>query len=1224
VLPSAVTYLALYGLAAVATFLVIASLINAHHQRWLQKQQGREGAAAGARRGRAVRARERGADDAEAALPAVSEVLPRARALSQVAARLEDLAEMPEFLALAGRLAQRTADRQLVRLAHGVDDVLVCLAYAAIAERGREFGELERVVQELPLVQRVEPTWFGLRAVAACGPEGGPWAGKVLRAWAQYHENLRPWSGIVVFREQLREFFLWRAGRGDPFVFAPEDYDAIEHFVEREDLDILLEALQDDHATALLQSLRAQRREAAPRRVARQQEREQQEADGGKKAASARRRDHPDGMDDDPRTVSLASLGRVHAAPLPPRPQGPVVPHPALAAAVDYLERQVLAARPRSCLIVGEPGTGRRTAARLLIERLVARQWCVLEAGHADLIAGQIYIGALESRMQEYHQALGEPQRLWYVPDLGALEFTGRHRESPRSVLDLVLPWLENGDVRLVGVVAPAALQRLHRKWPQLRDAVPSVSLGALDPAATEDLARRWFAARTGQADLPAATAGALRDARLLAGQFLRDRAAPGNLFSLLTHLVAQREIAGTALDAPVARGEVLAALGDLTGLPPFLLDDRERLDPGRMRAFFADRIVGQAEAVECLVQRVALMKAGLTDPDRPQGVFLFAGPTGTGKTEIAKALAEFLFGSPDRLARLDLSEYAAPGAAQRLLDDGEAAAWSGDGDSLAGRIRRQPFSVVLLDEFEKAHPEVWNLFLQVFDDGRLTDARGTTTDFRHTIIVMTSNLGVQPEGGRVGFGQTGAGFRPADVERTIARVFRPEFRNRIDRTVVFRPFTREVMREILELELAKADRRRGLEHRDWAIVWDASATEFLLDRGFTPELGARPLRRAIERHLLEPLAELIASGRSPSGDQFVFVEVDGDRLATRFVDPDADEAAVSLSVDGWGGAAPAGGPDGGALPAELTPAAIAADPHGTPEELAALQRAHAELAELVAEPDWAARKEGALAAASADGFWDDPARFMIFDRIERLDRIEHGVQAAGRLLERLIGAPAGGVATRSRREPPRDLVARLADELRLLEAARLALAVDEPWDALLQVDLVGPPQRQDGAEDWADRLVSMYRRWARERRARLEVLVDQTGPRAGGGGVTGGWRWMAAVSGLAAWSVLREEDGQHVWEEPDGGGQVRVQARVRVEPRPVAADGDATAAAAAALGGPSPGSLRIVRVYRAEPSPLVRDRLRGWRSGRLERVLAGHFDLEGASRMARRTGAAD
>ena len=192
-------------------------------------------------------------------------------------------------------------------------------------------------------------------------------------------------------------------------------------------------------------------------------------------------------------------------------------------------------------------------------------------------------------------------------------------------------------------------------------------------------------------------------------------------------------------------------------------------------------RIFGQVEAVECLVERVAMIKAGVTDPSRPAGVFLFAGPTGTGKTEIAKTLAEWMFGSPERMIRLDMSELQTPESLDRLLGSLQAR----HADALVDRIRRQPFSVILLDEFEKAHPNVWDVFLQVFDDGRLTDRKGATADFRHAIIILTSNLGgAIPSGVSLGFGSERQGFDALSVLQVVEATFRKEFINRLDRVI--------------------------------------------------------------------------------------------------------------------------------------------------------------------------------------------------------------------------------------------------------------------------------------------------------------------------------------------------------------------------------------------------------------------------------------------------------
>jgi ATP-dependent Clp protease ATP-binding subunit ClpC len=267
-------------------------------------------------------------------------------------------------------------------------------------------------------------------------------------------------------------------------------------------------------------------------------------------------------------------------------------------------------------------------------------------------------------------------------------------------------------------------------------------------------------------------------------------------------------------------------------------------LDLGGLQRHFEARVLGQPEAVDCLVERVAMIKAGVTDPTRPFGVFLFAGPTGTGKTEIAKSLASFLFGSAERVTRLDMSEFKDPESIQRLIG-GTPGESEVESEALVDTIRKQPFSVVLLDEFEKAHPNIWDLFLQVFDDGRLTDRAGNTADFRSSILIMTSNLGSQvPTGASLGFTDRTGQFNEATVHREIDRSFRREFLNRIDRVIVFRPLERDTMRAILRKELAEAFERRGLRNRTWAVEWDASALDQEGDRATRARPSGQDHRR--------------------------------------------------------------------------------------------------------------------------------------------------------------------------------------------------------------------------------------------------------------------------------------------------------------------------------------------------------------------------------------------
>jgi len=552
-----------------------------------------------------------------------------------------------------------------------------------------------------------------------------------------------------------------------------------------------------------------------------------------------------------------------------------------------------------------------------------------------------------------------------------------------------------------------------------------------------------------------------------------------------------------------------------------------------------------------------------------------------------------FLFGSPDRMIRLDMSEFQTWESISRILGDGEVMSES---HALVNAIRRQPFSVVLLDEFEKASRNVWNLFLQIFDDGRLTDRRGNVADFRHALIVMTSNLGAAvPTGTSIGFASASAEFAPAVVERAVRQSFPPELLNRIDRVVVFRPLDRTVMRELLRKELRAMLQRPGLRRRAWAIEWDESAIEFLLNRGFTPDLGARPLRRAIERYVLAPLALAIVNREAPAGDQFLFLRSDGGRIDAVFVDPDAPESdgPVPASVVT-------------AEPPERRVEEAVLDPRGTLPEMRFLQGLYERLLGQIGAETWREQKGAHLGRMRASSFWEAPDRFAILGIAEYMDRLETAVETAGSLLSRLGSTRRRDLRSRF----PLDLVRRLAQQLYLIERALGALEKGGPRDAFLAVAAgaeAGPADAD--ADAFAVRIGRMYRRWAHARRMHLEVIEE-----TGADGVTP-YRLVLAVSGFAAYPILEPEDGVHVLEMPsDDRGYARARARVTVVPQPTdpPAGGDegARAQVAAALQARRNAAPVIVRRYREQPSPLVRDGVRHWRTGRLDRVLDGDFDL--------------
>ncbi len=332
-----------------------------------------------------------------------------------------------------------------------------------------------------------------------------------------------------------------------------------------------------------------------------------------------------------------------------------------------------------------------------------------------------------------------------------------------------------------------------------------------------------------------------------------------------------------TLLRNNVTDEEVAEVVSKWTGIPVSKMLESEKEKLLQMEAVIQKRVVGQEEAVTVVANAIRRSRAGLSDPKRPIGSFLFLGPTGVGKTELTKALAQFMFDTDEAMVRLDMSEFMEKHSVARLIGAPPGYVGFEEGGYLTEAVRRRPYSVLLLDEVEKAHPDVFNVLLQVLDDGRLTDGHGRTVDFRNTIIVMTSNLGsqlIQELAGEENYDKM-----KAAVMDVVGQHFRPEFINRVDDVVVFHPLSREHIRKIVDIQLGYLHER--LAARDMRIELSEAARDKLADAGFDPVYGARPLKRAIQQQIENPLAQEILQGKFQPGD-LVTVEVSEDRLDFR------------------------------------------------------------------------------------------------------------------------------------------------------------------------------------------------------------------------------------------------------------------------------------------------------------------------------------------------------
>ncbi len=366
-------------------------------------------------------------------------------------------------------------------------------------------------------------------------------------------------------------------------------------------------------------------------------------------------------------------------------------------------------------------------------------------------------------------------------------------------------------------------------------------------------------------------------DEAFISGNYVKLSESAGNLMEVSEKL-------GHGGKAELRLDHVLKVVSDMSGVPVHRISKDEREMLKSLERLLKKRVVGQDQAVEKVAKAVRRGRLGIRNPKRPVAVFLFVGPTGVGKTELARALAEVVYGSEESMIRLDMSEYMEQHSVSKLFGSPPGYVGYGEGGQLTEAVRKRPYSLILLDEIEKAHPRVWDAFLQVFEDGVMTDSQGRKVDFRNTIIIMTSNVGTEKlRRGKLGFVEMDDVQTSAMLEEEVKRTFRPEFLNRVDEVVFFRPLRKEDLRQILYITIGKY--RGVLDERGIDFVLSERMEKLLLEKGFDPEYGARPIRRALDEYLFNPIADYYIE----HGEAIV-----GRKL---FVDWDPEERRVKISV---------------------------------------------------------------------------------------------------------------------------------------------------------------------------------------------------------------------------------------------------------------------------------------------------------------------------------------
>ncbi|PTL35986.1 ATP-dependent Clp protease ATP-binding subunit ClpC [Candidatus Methylomirabilis limnetica] len=598
-------------------------------------------------------------------------------------------------------------------------------------------------------------------------------------------------------------------------------------------------------------------------------------------------------------------------------------------------------------VLIGEAGVGKTAIVEGLAQRIVASnvpetllRKRVVQLDLAGMVAGTKYRGQFEERLKAVVREIQTTQSIiLFIDELHTLVGAGA-AEGAIDAASMLKPALARGELQCIGATTLDEFRRhiekdraLERRFQAVQVGPPSVEETILILREIKD---RYEAHHCAVITDEAVTAAARLSQRYIADRFLPDKAIdvideagsrarlktlmlPQDLREMeneVERLRAQKEdairtqafeVAARLRDSErklrteleekkahwkesrakketvVTAEEVAYIVSKWTGIPLYQIEEEESSKLIRMEQDLEKRVVGQTEAIESVSRAIRRSRAGIKNPGRPVGSFIFLGPTGVGKTELAKALAEFLFGTEDALIRVDMSEYMERFSTSRLIGAPPGYIGYDDSGQLTEKVRRRPFSVVLLDEIEKAHPDVFNLLLQIFEDGRLTDSYGRIVDFKNTILIMTSNIGARQIGLHASMGFAKGGDETVTYDKMkdtvmgeLKRAFNPELLNRIDEMIVFHQLSKSELCKIIDLMLARLQLQ--LAERKISLVVDESAKNFLINRGFDPTLGARPLRRAIQRYVEDPLAEEVLKGRFIEGGT-LRVKLEGDAL---------------------------------------------------------------------------------------------------------------------------------------------------------------------------------------------------------------------------------------------------------------------------------------------------------------------------------------------------------
>jgi ATP-dependent Clp protease ATP-binding subunit ClpC len=553
-------------------------------------------------------------------------------------------------------------------------------------------------------------------------------------------------------------------------------------------------------------------------------------------------RRYSDALSQDGRNLSRLALDKKIALPL-------------------YREQQIAAVlasikRNRSVMLVGDVGVGKTAilhGVAMELPRVARELW---ELATNSVLSSTRYLGDWQSKAESILEALKSKRGVLYFSDVWNVLTVGTSSNDPASLFDYLRPKMQAGELQLIGEVTPERFLAMQTA-PLLTSLFDVVHVTPLDAAQIARISTDYAAARQIPID-----AHGIRELMALCTRFLPSDRGPAQVLRLVQQIAEyQREKIAVNEPEQIDQAFIEKVFSIYSGLPRFVVSRSMTMPARQIREWFRERIIGQERAIESVVEVITLFKAGLHDPARPIGTLLFVGPTGVGKTELAKALARYLFGGESRLLRFDLSEFKDYHAFQMLVGDPERPLQPA---RLLDPVRAQPFQVILFDEIEKAHPNVWDMLLQLLDEGHVSAPHGSRANFRNTIVIATSNVGSQDAlKTSIGFVSSEPGQVPI---KSLECVFRPELLNRFQHIVTFDSLTREHVRQIARREIQQLLAREGISYRNLAVEVGDDVLDAVVESGFDREYGARALKRQVQQRVLFPIAGRLMETEVPPG----------------------------------------------------------------------------------------------------------------------------------------------------------------------------------------------------------------------------------------------------------------------------------------------------------------------------------------------------------------------